>query len=376
MTAASATALLQELVRIPSVNPHGDPGVAAVGEARCAAFIADYLRDLGAEVTVADVEPGRPNVIGRFPSRQPGKGRLFLAPHLDTVGVNGMTVAPFGGELRDGKLYGRGASDTKGSAAAMLWALREQRARLADLGREIWFVGLMGEEAGLRGSQAFVERLLAEPGFRPGDHFAVAGEPTELQVVHTTKGALWLRATAHGRSAHAAHPELGDNAIGKMARLIVAVETEIAPALAAVADPVLGQPTISAGIIRGGNKINVVPDRCEAELDVRTVPGFDPVPWLARMTAVGPGLEVAVLAEAPPLRTDPGHPLIRALGALGARPVAAPWFCDAASFAAAGIPAVALGPGNIAQAHTADEWIATAAVEAGAQFFERLLGVC
>src|SRR4051812_44601211 len=122
-TPASAVELLQSLVRIPSVNPAGDPGTDKVGEQACAEYLVEILRDLGADVTLREVLPGRPNVVGRFPSDRPGKPRLLLAPHTDTVSVAGMTIDPFGAELRDGKIWGRGACDTKGSMTAMLWAL-------------------------------------------------------------------------------------------------------------------------------------------------------------------------------------------------------------------------------------------------------------
>src|SRR5271156_5947776 len=146
--AISVAGPLPELVRIPSVNPHGSPGIDKPGEQACAEFVAGFLRGCGAEVELREVAPGRPNVLGRFPSDAPGKKRVILAPHLDTVSVAGMVIDPFGGELRDGKIWGRGATDTKGCMAAMLWSLWELRDRIPGLGHEVWFAGLMGEEAG------------------------------------------------------------------------------------------------------------------------------------------------------------------------------------------------------------------------------------
>ena len=125
----SATQLLQELIRIPSVNPAGTPGTPHTGEAACAEYLANHLRELGANTEVREVLPGRPNVTGCF--RSPGKPRLLFAPHTDTVSVAGMTIDPFGGDLREGCIWGRGASDTKGSIAAMLRAI-------ANLGPEIF----------------------------------------------------------------------------------------------------------------------------------------------------------------------------------------------------------------------------------------------
>ena len=177
----TAVDLLRELIRIPSVNPDGDPGTARTGERDCASFVAEFLRSCDAEVSVEDVLPGRPNVLGRFPSHGKSKPRLLLAPHTDTVSVAGMTIDPFVADLRDGKVWGRGASDTKGSIAAMLFALRECRDILPRLSHEIWFAGLMSEEAGQHGAKA----LAAKEKF----DFAIVGEPTQLQIVHTHKGA-------------------------------------------------------------------------------------------------------------------------------------------------------------------------------------------
>src|SRR5437763_8241966 len=121
----SVVELLQALVRIPSVNPAGTPGTAEVGERRCAEYLLEHLRGLGAHAALREVLPGRPNVVARFPSDRPGKPRLLFAPHTDTVSVAGMTIDPFGADLADGKIWGRGACDTKGSMASMLWALHE-----------------------------------------------------------------------------------------------------------------------------------------------------------------------------------------------------------------------------------------------------------
>lgn len=364
----SVVELCQALVRIPSVNPHGSPGTLGVGEKRIAEWLATFLESCGARVELREVLPQRPNVVAHWPGDRPGKPRVLFAPHTDTVSVEGMSIEPFSGELREGRVWGRGASDTKGTMAAMLWALRESHERLAELGHEIWFAGLMSEEADQHGSRA----LAAEERF----DFVIAGEPTELQVVHTHKGAAFLNLTTHGVAAHASRPDLGENAIEKMLAVLAFIRTELAPEFAAQCDPVLGSSTLSIGTIRGGSKTNVIPDRCEASVDLRFVPAhYRPTiidDLRARLRQIVPDVEVTA-APAPPLFTDPAHPLIGVLGECGARPVGAPWFCDACYFAERGMPAVALGPGSIAQAHTKDEWIATADLEAGVEFFKRFL---
>ena len=364
MHPASVSGLVQALVQIPSVNPHGSPGVERPGEQACAEYVAAFLRDCGADTEVREVAPGRPNVLGRFPTDAPGKKRVILAPHLDTVSVGGMVIDPFGGELRDGKIWGRGASDTKGTMGAMLWALRELRDRIPQLGHEVWFAGLMGEEAGQEGARAFVKQERAD--------FALVGEPTSREIVYTHKGAYWLTLRTTGRAVHASAPELGENAIYKMADVLRCIRDEIAPGLAAQTHPVLGSPTISAGTIRGGTKTNIVPDFCEVEVDTRTIPGQDPREIASKLEKASPGLSMSVW-QSEPLDTDPSHPLIQLLLKNGSKLVGAPWFCDAAVFAQAGIPAVAAGPGSILQAHTNDEWISVAELEKGVQFYRAFL---
>lgn len=362
--------LLQELIRIPSVNPDGDPGTARTGEGACAAYVGDFLRACGADVEFQEVQPNRPNVIGRFGAGS-GKPRLVLAPHLDTVSVRGMTIEPFSGELRDGRIWGRGASDTKGSVAAMLMALFEMKDRLAALEHEIWFAGLMGEEAGQDGSKAFVREYRAD--------FAVIGEPTELQIVRVHKGAIWMTLTTHGVAAHASDPQAGENAIYKMNDVVAFLRSEVLPQLSGYRDDTLGEPTLSVGTIQGGSKVNIVPDRCRIGIDIRTVPVLTRSNFkdrlVGRLGEAFPGLEIDA-REAKPLDTEPNHPMIGRLEGAGARCTGAPWFCDAAVFSSADIPAVALGPGSIRQAHTKDEWITVEAVREGVKFFTRFLEHC
>lgn len=373
--------LLAALVREPSVNPDGDPGVPETGEENCARLVGAVLESLGADVTYQYVFEGRPNVIGRFPSDRPGKPRLFLAPHLDTVSVVGMTIDPFSGEIRDGKLWGRGATDTKGTMAAMLWALKAFREKIASAPFEVWFVGLMGEEAGQYGSKAFTRDY--QPEGTPA--FALIGEPTSGLIVHAHKGSCHLRIATRGHAVHSSDPSLGCNAIYRMMEVITALREGITPWLTRFSNPVLGKPTLSVGTIRGGSKINIVPDRCEIAVDIRTTPElYDPQTGAlegaatlgdaiaARLRKSIPDLEVD-FSESEPLWTDPAHPAIAALERAGMRPGGAPWFCDAAVFAKAGIPAVAAGPGSIAQAHTRDEFLSLDDLHEGVAFYLRFL---
>lgn len=360
----SVVELAQALIRIPSVNPDGDPGIPNPGEKVCAEFVGEWCRSLGAEVEFHEVFPDRPNVVARFAAKSTGKKRLLLAPHTDTVSVIGMTIDPFSGELRDGKIWGRGASDTKGPMAAMLWALHECRDELADLSHEIWFAGLMGEEAGLHGSKALAERQAFD--------FVIVGEPTDLRTVNCHKGQAWFDLTTTGKACHGSQPERGVNAIYKMQDVIAFIRSELEPMLKRQTHPVLGHSTASLGVIQGGSKANIVPDYCRAQLDCRLVPGGSADEMVEKFAAAFPDLLVKV-SHSKPLDTPADHPIVRVLNETGAPCTGAPWFCDAAAFAAKGVPGVALGPGSIEQAHTADEWIKVADLEAGADFFQRFL---
>lgn len=360
----TVTEIAATLVRIPSVNPDGDPGTEKTGETGCAEWLAGFLTETGAEAELRAVFPGRPNVVARFPSDRPGKPRILFAPHTDTVSVTGMTIDPFSGEIREGKLFGRGATDTKGPMASMLWALKEMGSAIPSLPYEIWFAGLMGEEAGQHGAKALAD----QEEFA----FVIAGEPTSMDVVHAHKGSAWLSLDAPGVAVHASKPDAGVNAIYKMCDALDVVRREIIPMFSELRDPVLGHPTASVGTIQGGSKTNIVPDFCRANVDIRTIPGQDVSVIEKMIRAKVPDIGFSMACSFP-LFTDPGHPLIQALQKCGAGLTGAPWFCDAAVFASKGCPAVAMGPGSIAQAHICDEFILLDDLEKGADFFLRFL---
>ncbi|MBV9642256.1 MAG: M20 family metallopeptidase [Verrucomicrobia bacterium] len=355
----SAVELCQALVQIPSENPSGS--VASNGEEAIAQFVGEFLGSAGARVEYEEIAPGRPNVYGMWPIPSGATKRILFAPHLDTVTVEGMNVDPFLAKRLDGRLYGRGSSDTKGSMAAMLWALKS--VDLSKLDIAVGFAGLADEEFEQLGARACAVRNMAD--------FAVVGEPTNLDVVYTHKGTAWLEIETRGKAVHASIPETGVNAIDCM-RDTLTILIERFPEICPVPpDPILGKATLSTGRIRGGSKINVVPDRCSAELDIRTLPGQE-----SMATAIAeflqqhqlPGIVNPIKVSAP-LYTSPDNPFIRKFVALGSRLMGANWFCDAAFFVREGMPAIAIGPGSIAQAHTADEFIEIAELERGAKFF-------
>jgi acetylornithine deacetylase len=297
---------------------------------------------------------------------------VLLAPHLDTVNATDEQFTP---SKRNGRLFGRGACDTKGSAAAMLTALIE----MAETGprpaeTEIIFAGLVDEEHAQAGSRA-----LAVSGLRAD--LAIVGEPTRLELVTAHKGTLWLELETRGKSAHGSWPELGRNAVHAMARIVDLLHTGYAAQLRRRRHGLLGCGTVSVGAICGGTQANIVPDHCSILIDRRTLPGEtdagvrrELLDALRRKNLKASFAKQRVPACLP-LETDPKLPLVaRFLQSIGQRqPVGVRYFCDASVLAHGGIPSVVFGPGDIAQAHTADEWISVEALERGKRLLRRFL---
>ena len=370
--------LLAELIALPGVNPAFLPAHHPyAGEKRVADFLASVAARAGLEVELQKVLPGRSNVIARLRPRNRVRRTILLAPHLDTVGADGTRFIP---QRKNGRLHGRGACDTKGSAAAMLTALCELvTSRPGET--EIVFVGLVDEEHAQAGSRALVGQASSlSPLFQKTRDrqdacptLAIVGEPTRLQVVTAHKGSLWLQLETHGKAAHGATPQLGRNAIHEMARIVDLLETDYAGWLRRRKHPLLGAGTVNVGLIRGGAQPNIVPDRCAITIDRRTLPGETEAgvrrEIAARLRAqkLTAKISSTKLAPALPLATNPGLPLVRHfLRSVGqTRPVGVDFFCDASVLSHAGMPSVVFGPGDIAQAHTADEWISLASLERG-----------
>src|ERR1044071_1717558 len=229
--------LLRQLIALPSVNPSFlPPGDARAGEQRVAEFVADQATKAGLDVELQPVAPERSNVLARL--SRPGriKRRVLLAPHLDTVSG---TEGQFHPKTKNGRIYGRGACDTKGPMACMLAAMCEgsRRAQLPK-GTEMVFAGLVDEEDGQAGSRALAaSRLKAD--------LAIVGEPTRLHLVTAHKGSIWLRIQTTGKAAHGATPDLGRNAIHAMAQIVQLLETEYALELSRRRHSLLGPATIS-----------------------------------------------------------------------------------------------------------------------------------
>ena len=365
--------LLRELIALPSVNPAFLPAKhPRAGEQRVAEFLAATAAQAGLDVEFQAVSPGRSNLLARLSPRGKVQQRLLLAPHLDTVNATDEQFIP---RTRNGRLYGRGACDTKGSVAAMLTALCElAQGRQRPAETEIVFAGLVDEEQGQAGSRALVSR-----GFTAD--MAIVGEPTRSQVVTAHKGTLWLCLETHGKSAHGSWPELGRNAVHEMARVVDLLETDYAAQLKRRRHPLLGSATVSVGAICGGSQANIVPDRCSILIDRRTLPGETAagvrreILQVLRRKRLTVGFAKDPLPPCLPLETDPRLPLVtRFLKTVGQRkPVGVRYFCDASVLGHGGIPSVVFGPGDIAQAHTADEWISLVELERGKGLLLRFL---
>lgn len=369
--------LLGELIALPSVNPAFLPGVERLtGETRVADFLAATAASAGLAVDFQEVRPGRRNVLIRYLPPERATRSILLAPHMDTVGTQDGDERVFRPELREGRVWGRGACDTKGSIAAMLQALMETvRGGRAPRRTEIVLAALVDEECHQWGSRA-----LAESGFRAD--LGIVGEPTRLRVVSAHKGDVWVRLATRGRSAHGARPELGRNAVLAMARGVDLLENGYAAELRKrPGHPLLGRPTVNVGRIYGGTQPNIVPDRCVIEVDRRTLPGETAEGVKREMVAYLRRHGVRVTLEdmkglpAPALETDPGLPRVRELLRAARRrsTEGVVYFCDAAVLAMGGTPCVVFGPGDIAQAHTADEWVSVESLEGARGVLGRFL---
>jgi acetylornithine deacetylase len=369
--------LLSELIALPSVNPAFLPaGDARAGEQRVSDFLAVTAARAGLEVELQKVLPGRVNLIARLLPKNRASQRILLAPHLDTVpAANERQFLP---ERKGDRLFGRGACDTKGSAAAMLSALSaiaksKQRPRET----EIIFLGLADEENAQAGSRAWAAS-------KQKADLAIVGEPTSLQIVAAHKGDVWLQLETRGKSAHGARPELGHNAVHGMARVVNALETDYAAMLRKRRrHPLLGAATVNVGTICGGTQPNIVPDSCVITIDRRTLPGETEAgvirevkTFLARQK-LRAKFSPARQAPCLPMETDASLPLVRQfLRSVGQqKPVGVHYFCDAAVLAEGGIPSVVFGPGDIAQAHTADEWISLRSLERAKEMLVRFLSL-
>ena len=354
------TRVLQDVVRINSVNPRLDP--AAAGEAEIAAYLTDALRALGLEVAVHEPQPGRASVVGRLRGSRAGRSLMFNA-HADTVDVGGME-APFSGEICDGRLYGRGAFDMKGGLAAMMGAVKA----LADAGRphggEILLAAVADEEYASVGTEDLVTR------YRPDA--AIVTEPTALDICLAHKGFAWFEVTTRGRAAHGSRFDLGVDANMRMGRVLVGLDELEKDLRARTPHRLVGPPSLHAATLAGGSALSTYAASCRLQIERRTIPGErrDAVAGEIRAILEREAVrdasfeaEFEVLLVREPFEVAENAAIVQALtdastAVLGRRPAyvgQTPWM-DAALLAAAGAETVVMGATG-AGAHAMEEWV-------------------
>jgi len=355
-----ALALTRALVAIDSRNPSLVPG--GPGEGAAAACLAGVLTDWGFKVDLLEAAPGRPNVLARIGGGVGGRS-LMLNGHLDTVGVDGMSHAPWANEERDGLLYGRGSADMKGGIAAMCAAAA--LASDAGLGGEVIIAAVIDEEFESLGT-----RHLLKSGVTA--HAAIVTEPTRLAIAPAHRGFAWADLVVTGRAAHGSQYDIGVDAITAMAHLLADLDTWQRETLVRRTHPMLGHASLHAGVIAGGSGISTYPDQCTVSLERRTLPGERGADFrreveeaIARVSERLPSLDAKVTLG---LTQEPNdvpvdHPIVRALhdavtGRSGTATIEGiSCWTDAALLSAAGIPALCFGPGDIALAHAAEEFV-------------------
>lgn len=348
---------LVTMVGIPSVNPFAGPASPTAREHELAAWYAAALAELGFDVHVDEVVPGRPNVVGRL--RGTGGGAsVLLAGHLDTVGVHDYDTA-FDATVADGRVHGRGSCDMKAALAAYLEVARVLARSGTRLAGDLVIAGLCDEEHTMIGSRRLGDGT-------PLADAAIIGEPSNLDVCPAHKGQVCVIVRTHGRAVHSSRPELGRNAIVDMATVIGRLDAYAAELSAREPHPLCGHARVTAAVISGGTIASTVPDRCELEIDRRTLPGETPEQVLTELAvlldplvAADPGFRYELVGPTlvcDPLDTPVDAPVVVALlDAVGGRSATAfPAATDAPNL---GIPAVVCGPGRLEEAHTTNEYV-------------------
>ncbi len=369
--------LTTRLVQIPTENPPGN-------EREAAQFLKPFLSRVGFKTRIVLSPKGRWNLLA---ARRWGKGgrTLIFNGHLDVVPAGEASLwryPPFQGKLARGRIYGRGSSDMKSGISSFIHALSAIERSKIPLHQGAVLLHLVSDEES-HGHQGM--GFLAQRGGLQGDAVLV-GEPTDLQPVIAQKGALWIRILTLGKSAHGSKPHLGVNAIEKMAALVrrlnsIRLERE---------HPLLGKPTLSIGTIQGGTKINVVPDRCEIEVDRRMVPGEKKEEVLGEIRKILDSLQsedphfqyrFEEIDFAEPSEVAPGEEIVKTgveaiENVTGKKPLLRGFsgFTDSRFYVnQCGIPTLIFGPGGVDQSHTTDESVEVDALVHAARIYATIL---
>jgi len=371
-------ATLADLISINSVNPEYPGGR---GEAAIADYVSQFFERNSISFEVQPVCGDRPNIIGSLEGR-PGGRTLILEAHMDTASELDMVVDPFLPKRIGNRMYGRGSCDTKGGLAAMMHAMKAVSDSNIRPKSSTFLVAAVDEEYSFRGVVKFLEKGLRADG-------AIVAEPTELEVVTASKGVLRWRLRAHGRAAHSSRPQLGINAVSKMAKLLIALDEKYKPSLQKRVHPILGSPTLNAGVIQGGVQVNQVPNSCTIEVDRRLVPGetqeqvwgeFENI--IFELRALDPEMEIEMeppMLEDDPLETSSRERIVQIVTKVSYEVtgrnqlVGVPYGSDASKLARAGIPSIILGPGCIDQAHAAEEYVELDQVRNAAEIYVRTM---
>jgi acetylornithine deacetylase len=356
--------LATQLVAIESINP--ELGLGGSGEVEIARFVAEWCERAGLETTLTEAAPGRPNVVAI--ARGSGRGRsLMLNAHLDTVGVAGM-VDPFVPRLDDGRLYGRGAQDMKGSLAACMLAAAEASRR--GFAGDVILTAVADEEVASVGTEAVAASLPADA--------AIVTEPTDLRVAVAHRGFVQLEIETLGRAAHGSRPDLGVDAIAKMGRVLVGIEDLDRRLRASPTHPRLGSGSVHASLVEGGQEYSSYPARCVVQAERRTIPGESVELAVSEVHEILDGAAVSdpdfrgtvrSLATREPFEVDEDADVVTTLKrcattVLGTEPevVGVSFWADSALLAAAGIPTVVFGPHGEGL-HSEVEWVDVSSLE-------------
>jgi succinyl-diaminopimelate desuccinylase len=361
----------RQLIAVNTVDPPGNEALAA----EC---IGAVLRQEGISFELQEIAPGRTNLIARLRGSG-GKGALVYSAHFDTISVNrpDWTVDPFGGEVRDGRLYGRGATDMKAAMAAMLHAAVALKRSGQTLRGDLILAFSAAENSSCLGAKAMADSDLLD-----GATALLISEPTSLDVFIAEKGALWLRATARGEYGHNAFSEqrTGDrgSAILRMGEFLTRVRDL---SIEAPRHEMLGPPTVNVGVIRGGVSTVLIADSCSADIDIRMVPGLSAEAVAAAFRRIaGPHVTIEILDYKPPVTTPADNEFVRLCATVcceirGAAPrlTGVPYYTDGAILAPRlGVPMVILGPGEVGKSGSVDEYVELAKLSQSLAMFVRI----
>lgn len=373
-----AASLLCDLIALPTVNPMGRPYDGALPVERP---IIEYLERLfapfGLEMHRDRCGPAHESLLVTLPGNSDAPGTL-LESHIDTVPADDWPDRAFRPRPEGGLVFGRGACDDKGPLCAMILAVLELLESGQTPPQTVLFLAAGDEEYGQTGIKSFFAGNSAPIGR------GIFGEPTLCRPVIQHKGALRWDITVRGRSAHTSQPELGRNAITDMTRVIAELAKYQDELWGRHVSPWMTGPTITVTMINGGRTRNSVPDECTIAVDFRTLPGMDGQRSVQELYARLESLEVSLSHSefqsfAPALSTSPDDPLV--LAALSAcqhelgqdvTPAGVP-YCSDASWIPDGVPAIVLGPGDIAHAHAVDEHVELEQVIRCAAIYRQLL---